>query len=316
MRSGDTAAELSSRRPVLPGQDWRVTLAATLLALLTVIAGVVVWRRLAGAFARPVPDFAACAAVTLALATGLAAHFLLLAAGCGDLRRAGSMASGAAALLPGVALGGALLSGGSAVALACAGTLFVFSGAVVVATAQPSLVSALSRLVALENFGSRRKVAQTGLRLHQGSGEEVATLAPAAQFPLPSSVEEPKRGDGGADSARDPGRRTHWMTRSLSADGCELLNGAVSVQFLAGQRQAVAHVPFSPPFSEPPQIECEVLDGVAARVKVAAIYPFGARIEARRSERSEEPQAAMIGFRVVAGRKCRTPPRAAMSQPE
>lgn len=73
------------------------------------------------------------------------------------------------------------------------------------------------------------------------------------------------------------------LQRRLTATGTDLLEGQLQAEFAAGSRQAVVHVPFIPPFSVAPRVECEIADGSDARVKVGAVFPYGARLELRRN---------------------------------
>ena len=76
---------------------------------------------------------------------------------------------------------------------------------------------------------------------------------------------------------------TQRMTRQTLPDGTEELEGSVRVLFSAGQRTASVHVPFSPPFAAVPQVECELVSDEEARWKVSVVYPYGMRIELKRS---------------------------------
>ena len=91
-----------------------------------------------------------------------------------------------------------------------------------------------------------------------------------------------------------------WMTRSVTDDGRECIEGAVKVDFAPGQKQAMIHLPFYPPLLEQPEVECESLDESDVRFKVAAVHPYGARIEAKRTGRPETAQTVEVGFTAVA----------------
>jgi hypothetical protein len=93
---------------------------------------------------------------------------------------------------------------------------------------------------------------------------------------------------------------SHRQSRSIDADGCDRLEGHLRIDFAAGQKQAVTHVPFSPPFARTPEVECEVLDDADVRLKPAAIYTYGVRLEARRSGDTSRPQSVPVGYEVRA----------------
>jgi hypothetical protein len=81
---------------------------------------------------------------------------------------------------------------------------------------------------------------------------------------------------------------TQRMTRQTLSDGSEEIEGSVRVLFAAGQRLASVHVPFSPPFAIAPQVECELASDEEARWKVSVVYPYGMRIELKRSNGETE----------------------------
>ena len=76
---------------------------------------------------------------------------------------------------------------------------------------------------------------------------------------------------------------TQRMTRQTLPDGTEEIEGSVRVLFATGQRTVSVHVPFSPPFAVAPQVECELVSDEDVRSKVSVVYPYGIRIELKRS---------------------------------
>jgi len=93
---------------------------------------------------------------------------------------------------------------------------------------------------------------------------------------------------------------SQWMTRSVTSEGWERIEGAVKVDFAPGQKQAVIHLPFYPPLMGQPEIECESLAESAVRFKVAAAHPYGARIEAKRAGEADTAETVEVGFTAVA----------------
>lgn len=82
------------------------------------------------------------------------------------------------------------------------------------------------------------------------------------------------------------------LQRRSTEEGNELLEGQLIATFGAGARQTVLHVPFIPPFSGVPRLDCEVADGSDVRVKVGAVFPYGARLELKRTT-SELPELSV-----------------------
>jgi len=77
------------------------------------------------------------------------------------------------------------------------------------------------------------------------------------------------------------------QSRSIDADGRDCLTGMLEGQFVPGQKQLMLHLQFQPPFPNTPTLDMHLLDDVDVRLKLGALYPYGARIEARRSGNAE-----------------------------
>jgi len=86
---------------------------------------------------------------------------------------------------------------------------------------------------------------------------------------------------------------TQRMTRQTLPDGVEEIEGSVRVLFAAGQRIVSVHVPFSPPFAVAPQVECELVSDEEVRSKVSVVYPYGIRIELKRSRSDAEAEVEL-----------------------
>lgn len=80
--------------------------------------------------------------------------------------------------------------------------------------------------------------------------------------------------------------------------GGEMVEGTVTVRFDRGQKRANVHVPFSPPLSGTPDVECDTVDDESIRLKVAERRSWGLRIEGRRTD-TDAPQEADISFSAV-----------------
>ena len=88
---------------------------------------------------------------------------------------------------------------------------------------------------------------------------------------------------------------TLWLSRRQTADG-EQIEGWVRVDFATGQRETVIHMAFCPPLSGFPEIETEDLNGIGLEIRVAAVFPFGARLSVRRNDALDERHTDRIGF--------------------
>lgn len=106
----------------------------------------------------------------------------------------------------------------------------------------------------------------------------------------------------GFQRAKTSGRATathvmQQLTRVLSPDGEESIEGSVAVSVDRGSRFSAAHVGFCPPFASRPEFEVSATDkGVV--LKVGQLLPQGARIEVKLPAPAEA--ARMIAVQFVA----------------
>lgn len=110
--------------------------------------------------------------------------------------------------------------------------------------------------------------------------------------PSDLSVFDPVANERSGDST------TQWMTRQSQPDGVDQIEGAIRITFAAGQRAASVHVPFSPPFTAVPQIDCEAIGDDPVRWKVSVVYTYGMRVELKR-ESSDEPGETELSYTAV-----------------
>ena len=94
---------------------------------------------------------------------------------------------------------------------------------------------------------------------------------------------------------------TQWLTRSKTEAG-EIIEGGVRIDFITGQRDATVHVSFCPPLHSIPEVTTEDLDGADLEIRVAATFPFGARLHVRRpaTTLSEAVETCRVGFVAIA----------------
>ncbi len=113
---------------------------------------------------------------------------------------------------------------------------------------------------------------------------------------LISLAREPVQNELPADEDEDDveGDLVSRLQRRCLDSGSDLLEGQLVATFEAGARQAVLHVPFSPPFLAAPQIDCEVADGSEVRIKVGAVFTYGVRLELKRNSVELPEQAVAV----------------------
>lgn len=78
--------------------------------------------------------------------------------------------------------------------------------------------------------------------------------------------------------------------RRRTAAGGECIKGSVLVSFRTGDRVAVAHVGFCPPFQQTPTVQLSTAyDEMDAAVAPGEVLPWGIRVECRLEEAAEDP---------------------------
>jgi hypothetical protein len=87
------------------------------------------------------------------------------------------------------------------------------------------------------------------------------------------------------------------LERRTTTAGVEQIDGTAEARFAAGQKHCTLHVAFCPPFGARPTVELAAGSGLDAQVKAAAVYPYGVRIDVRRSGDAAEPGQCRVEFR-------------------
>ncbi len=258
-------------RPSVP-QAWRTAAAMTITALVALAAAFVVARRFAGALENP-PGLPALLTTGAAIAAATAAgRSLWRGAPPG---RQGRWMAWATRISPSLA------------AVALAGTLSL-------STTPPAGLVALWLLLIVEE----------GCTWWRGSPAAMfkATFKSTSPPETPAALLPPLV----AAVSSEPGA-THVLddvvqqwTRCRAADGSDVVTGWMRADFASGQRTTAAHVAFCPPFAEMPQLSFEQHTGPRARIKLAQLYPYGARLDVKLVEAHD--QAVTLLLRLTA--KC------------
>ena len=263
-------------------KECQTALATAIWSSLIVIAVVLTSRKLAGALTEQLSATVACLATTLAVGLSLFANCLLHSVRRADSPTHAQIAAGVVTLIPPFALGIALLPGRSPMAVSHLATLFVFTSAAMLVIGESSVFRSSAT-------GAR----DDQLRLEIGAVEAIST-SPKTD----NSLSGERSLSAKVESAIAGQDVSQWMTRRISPDGRECLEGAVKIQFSPGLKQTAIHVPFVPPLHQQPQVTCEVLGNSSVRLRVTSAQPYGTRIEARRS--SEAAQWVEVRFSAVA----------------
>jgi hypothetical protein len=81
------------------------------------------------------------------------------------------------------------------------------------------------------------------------------------------------------------------LTRSRTADGCQVIHGTLVAEFVPGERTATLHVAFCPPFERLPQVEAAADD---CDVKVVQVLHQGARLDVRLGRVCDIPKRVTV----------------------
>jgi len=282
----------TSRAPTIaaPFQNWRTVLSSVLWSGLTVIALVLISRKLSGAFSRELSATAACFSATLAVLVSFTAalqHHADRQRSDGRIRAGVSAESSLMAMMTltsPLLIAVALLPGHSLAATFYTGGLFL------------SLLTGVVLLLTDSHFLRRKP---TTIRPAEISSVEFPSAAVTGIAWPP--VDSLSSTSGAADEVPHGEESVlQRFTRTTTPTGTERISGSISVCFAAGQRQATVHLPFVPPLAVLPTVVCDVPDESAVRLKVAAVHPYGTRIELKRLAGSETAETIEIGFTVTA----------------
>ncbi|HUG93127.1 MAG TPA: hypothetical protein VML55_19960 [Planctomycetaceae bacterium] len=286
-------------QPPSPFGHWQRGTALALWAGLAVIAVVLAWRRLAGAFAADLTALAACAFSTLAAVLAVAAWGLDARAGSPGspvwsastrTRRIGRVA---ATLLPPIVVGVALCPPQSSATAAFLTVLLLASAAAAWALSQGAPDLAGHQRAA--SSGETLRFAPTpGSGVNRATAETAASDAELLLCDSPAGASDTLYESNG--SQHPAGTLRQWVRRHTLPDGSEQIEGGARASFAAGQKHATIHLAFTPPLAGVPAVECEPLDAADVELNVAAAYSYGVRIEARRAGPAAEPLDVEIGY--------------------
>ncbi|MBN1588709.1 MAG: hypothetical protein JW888_04265, partial [Pirellulales bacterium] len=89
---------------------------------------------------------------------------------------------------------------------------------------------------------------------------------------------------------------TQQFVRVHSDEGGDVFSGWLRVEMPAGTRTTNVHVAFCPPFTRTPAIEVQQVEGPPGRIKTVQALPYGARLDLKLSQSSEEVAVVLLRF--------------------
>lgn len=257
-------------RLVYPAVELARRAAGVCVGLLSLAAGVLFFRRGAGALSRPLePAVLAMVGATVAVAVA--------AVRMGWQYRSKGKPSGGREWLVAAILSAAVLAIGFALSLP--GTLP--GGLVVLWIALGAEECWAWGPRAWRRLPARRRSTPAGRKIGASPSQSSTSLATGS---IPVLEERP------ADEV------TQTLTRSRAADGSEVLAGWLRVAMAAGQRSASMHLAFCPPFLRAPRVTVEQVGGPEARIKKVQELPYGARFDLKLAVQSKEAATVLLKF--------------------
>jgi len=259
----DAAAELGR---------WSVGTAVALLATAAVLVG---WRRLAGALVSPLEPAAllGVGALVAVAAAGVRTVWHYIPGECKPVRL------------------GWLVLVVPLVSVAALGAALTMPG-----TAGGGLIAFWVCLFVEESWAWRPVVWRT----QRGKGEGGRGIGPLTPHPSLLTPHSSPLTPHPSPLAEDvlPDDVLQQLTRSRAADGTEQVQGWLRMRFASGQRTAIVHVAFCPPFEKTPELAVEQLDGPPMRIKTAQLLPYGVRLDLKLGTAAEEPLEVLLQLRV------------------
>jgi len=274
----------------------RTGFAITVWSLLTLIAVVLIARRVGGAFQTDVGSTAPCIAATIAVLLSLVANAVWITVNASASSRKQIVAA-ALTLLPPLTMGCALWTAPSTLVGGYLGGLSLIAAVATVAISDLSPGSgnrdrAVAREMQQESAFLPKRNQDGAILIDVPEVSESVDPVVASEDHSDSPVEEFIDDE---TEEFDPSI-LQSMTRRLLDDGSEAVEGSVRIYFGPGERTAAAHVAFNPPLSDRPRVECQALSDFDGRARIGVAQSYGLRIEARRSEPARDAVCVDVGF--------------------
>jgi hypothetical protein len=99
-----------------------------------------------------------------------------------------------------------------------------------------------------------------------------------------------------------------WMSRVRRPNGEDYLEGVAAAEFASRQKQTSVHLAFCPPFASTPEVACTADEAGSVRLKIGAVYPYGARIDLKRTAEPLDEAVLRVHFSATGPQMPPAPP--------
>jgi hypothetical protein len=262
-----------------PASHWRFCAVGAFAGLFASAALLFACRRLSGALVNPLPTI-------LLIPSGLLAGVSALGIRTLWQRSSHRKAPSHGNLVLDVLLGASLLIFAAALCLPGTnawglGFFWLFIAAEEIWAWQPRAMSWLRRSWSKKGAIRQVRVDAAQSAVPHVAPAETSTAAVAALLTSP------------AWPAKDV---TQQLIRSVAGDGSDTLSGWLRLDFAPHQRIGNLHVAFCPPFAGMPELTVTQIEGPQARIKIAQLLPYGARLDLKLITFSEAPASVLVQF--------------------
>ncbi len=262
-----TAVLRANARP--GAEELRRFSAGVMVGALCGVAGIVAWRRLAGALTEPLPVFLLLPVGVVAVTLAVGVRRLVVVSRQGRLMR----------IMPSVAV----VVLGLALSLPQTGVVELLMFWLI-------LLGGELWLWRPDKWRRPRPGKSSAGKSIAGKKRQVLPEAPSPEIQNSGPIVSSDGEEVPADNV------LQQLTRSRGADGSEQLAGWLRMPFGPGQRTASLHVAFCPPFDRRPEIDVAQCDGPTTRVKTTQLLPYGARLDLKLAAPPEKPESVLLQF--------------------
>lgn len=277
-------------------------LVAALWTALDLIAIVLFLRMISGAFTRQIPVGAFAMSLLLSAVTGSLAFILgwriqdTIGSATGLAPHRNRIVIAALSLMPVLLIGTALAPPLSAIGWGFVGCCWIGTLALIlqIGKSQRAEKNPMTRAREPEKTEDITAPASAKTAVTQHDSVEPERLIEETEDSAPDL--EADSGEELPEETPEQEEASLWMKRSHGNDRADSLEGMTVAEFLPRQKQITVHLAFCPPFRQTPELVCTPVEDDSVRAKVGVVYPYGARIDLKRSGPATDHATLHIHF--------------------